>query len=176
MMTPPAWFVRAIQDLDSLLSVRWGEVIHRWVVERKALVPSSEQTFLARRFRRVVQLAKEARLAKDKKREEEMDVLGSQLAEELNSALRGYRVILFAPELTRRIYNSLVLSDITRYGGYSRFADELERIEEFRDKDAARQMANQMEAVHKEAYDRLNFAWRNRQSELAEGKHDHLWD
>ena len=168
--TPPNWFVRALSSLDGLLSVRWGPRLEQWVVERKAYIPQTEVGFLSRRFIRVMEFSRQAK----RKQKEKEDLLyqARQVKEELDSALQGRRVILFARELNQDIFNNLCLSDITRYGGYSRLADDLEAAEKREEKERERVNFNEDITRHKETYDILRFLHDHCSVQLENGVND----
>lgn len=119
-MQPPVGFVNTLALLDPLLNVRWGECAGKWVVERKAVTPVTELQWLRRRREREYARAR---------RGEKMQTDVTHLNEEIVSLERGYRVICIESALTTQLYNNLCLTDITSYGGYSRYADEVEREE-----------------------------------------------
>ncbi len=130
MPLPPKGFVNTLQIMDPLLSVRWGDYVRKWVVERTAVTPIHElKWMIARRERESVDIR--AGLAS---KDDELDFAG--LNEEIASLQAGRRVIVFAEQLTQQVFNDLCLSDIQRYGGYVRYTDS--RIEK---KDAKRAAA-----------------------------------
>lgn len=128
-MQPPESFARMLEVLDPLLSVRWGEHVQQWVVERKCVTPPHEMRWLLKereldeRDRRIA-----ARNGDKITLEQELDF--QRLNEEIVSLRAGKRVLVHAAELTPAIRDRLFLADITRAGGYSRFADEKERIKD----------------------------------------------
>lgn len=165
-MLAPDGFQRAIHAFDPLLSVRHGGVVGKWVIERKAFIPEMELMYLRKRGERTFHIAR--RKADVKERRKLLD-LAAQITEEATSASRGYRVILFVDALDQRVFDMLAMGDIRRYGGFSRYIEEMEGNEARREKEQARQDANEREAVHKDTYDKLNFVWTNRETELLNG-------
>src|SRR5262249_38327730 len=74
------------------------------------------------------------------------------IAEELECALRGSRVILFVDEFDQKIFNTLALGDIKRYGGYSRYTDsEDQKMIEAENK-RQKAMANSREELNREMF------------------------
>ena len=123
-MRPPEWFVSALGAMDTLLRLRWGSHVGAWVIDRQAVTPITELKWLIKRRDRLQrwsrQDAKEAQ--KHKK-----DI--ASLSEEIVSmqSVPPRRVVLIVSELNPQTLASLQLGDIHRYGGYSRYADEMER-------------------------------------------------
>lgn len=170
--TPPQGFRRALQILDSLLDVHWGAVIGQWVIDRKAVIPDSEIEFLRRRKARTKNFVNNPpENATPSQRQKHLDTW-KQVSEELASARKGRRVIIFAKELSPQIYNDLCAADIKRYGGYARFADELERKEERAEQEAERVLANKRHAMNQEIADQVHFLWRRRETDLLHGNRD----
>lgn len=168
MQTAPSHFEESLRLFDPLLGVRWSDLKKEWVIERKAFVSEKEIGFLRRRRDRAFRSSSlKTGMAKIKTFD-----LACQIAEELNSAVQGKRVIIFAKDLDRRIFDALVMGDIRRYGGYSRFADMLDAEEDKRERDLIRQMSNENDARSKEAFDQMNFLWRRRETQLLDGKRD----
>lgn len=158
-------FVKSLELLDPLLSVRWGNIIQQWVIERKSFIGNSEIEFLRRRSERT------SKLINSKQNPSKVEISTYRgVSEEFISAKDGKRVILFANVLSDEIYNTLCAGDLRRYGGYSRYADELEAKEAREAKDKQRQLDNFNEALHKSVYDELNFVLRKRETELLSGK------
>lgn len=160
-------FQSACSSFDPLLSFRKSSRLGKWVVERKSLIPGTEIAFLARRVGR---LEAAARRAKTSRSDSSVNYELAQTIEELVSARDGKRVVFFTPTLDGRTFDALALSDIQRYGGYSRFADELEKSEALALKEGNRMFRNHMEGVHKDAYEILDFLDRKRSSELEHGE------
>ena len=170
MPLAPQWFVSALQTMDPLLSVRWGDTIGQWVIERKAVIPPSELNFLIRREKRTRNFvdhppadARPSTIATNRN-------TWVGVSEELVSARRGQRVILFTTRLDQQIYEMLCASDIQRYGGYARFADELERKESRQATDRARMEENSWHAFNAEVADMMHFIWHKRENALLAGK------
>jgi hypothetical protein len=165
MPAPSESFVNSLHAFDPLLDVRWGDHIGRWVVERKAVVNETEIWFLTRRTERFRKRA--STNPTNAKFLEAYD----EIREELSAAKRGKRVILMPKELGQQCFNALGLMDIRQWGGYSRMADELERQESFKEQDQERQMTNERMALHSHCFDVLDFLWRKRLTQLANGDH-----
>lgn len=160
----PTAFLNTLQAMDSLLSVRWGPHVHAWVIERKALLPGDEVFYLRRRAERLTKKVTNGTPTKY-----ERDTYKGVL-EELTSAEDGKRVIMFAPALTDKIYNDLCLSDIKRYGGYSRYCDLIEQREAAREADRDRQQSEWNIARNKEAAGVISFLEDKRSTALAHGQ------
>lgn len=172
MKTAPIGFTTSLTNLDPLLSVRWGETIGQWVIERKAVIPDSELQFLVRREARLrrniatpLASTKPSTLANMKK-------TWVGVSEELVAARTGKRVILFSHHLTAALYDALVAGDITRYGGYARFADAMDRADERKEADVDRQLENQRHAYNQEVWGMLDHIWRKKESGLLQGERD----
>lgn len=165
-MTPHLGFINSLRAFDPLLSVRWGSVIGQWVIERKAFVPVDEINFLTKRLARVDKKIKNS--GKEITHKDVTTFTG--VSEELASAKVGARVMLFAKNLDARVFDDLALGDIRRYGGYSRYADELEAQEERKEKDEERMAANEREALNKQVYDDLNYIWDKNETALLNGE------
>lgn len=164
----PSAFESAARSFDRYLSVRWGNRINQWVIERKAYIPQEEKYFLARREARTLRFSKEAKRS-DKERAK-LKEMWQELYEENVSAQNDRRVILFARWLTDEIFNSLAASDIKRYGGYSRYADELERREAAEEKEDRRIILNENEDTHREAFENMDFLLRRRATAIHHGE------
>lgn len=170
-MRPNQGFVNSLKGLDPLLSVRYGDFVHQWVIERKGAITTNEIKYLNKRVERAaVILQNSADLHPNQVEKTRATYLG--VNEEVISAKQGKRVIVFAKFLNQQLYDALVLSDMQRFGGYARFADELEKAEAQREKDVERQLENKRMALHKESYDMLNFLWRKRSDALLNGQRD----
>lgn len=161
-----ASFVKLLETMDANLNVRWGSYMKSWVIERKAIIPPTELDFLARRFERAGRFIS----VPDPDPKEVEAYKG--IAEEFQSAKRGYRVVVFASRLDMNTYNALCVSDIQRYGGYSRYADELEKSEELQREALERKYKNKREDMNKEAFDVLNFLWDKKSTLLEHGEKD----
>jgi len=170
--TPPQGFVRSLQLMDSLLDVRWGEAIGQWVIDRKAFIPDSEIQFLRRRKARIKALVQKSPKEMSAAQKQKVLDLWKQISEELASARKGRRVIVFTKFLSPEIYNELCRRDISRYGGYARFADELERKEENAEAEAERILGNKRHAMNQEIADQVHFLWRRRETDLLHGNRD----
>ncbi len=164
----PAAFESAARSFDRYLRVRWGDRIQQWVIERRAYIPDEEKWFLARREARTLRFSKETKRS-DKERAS-LKITWQELYEENVSAKNDRRIILFARWLTDEIFDNLAASDIKRYGGYSRFADELERREAVEEKEDSRITLNENESAHKEAFDNMSFLLRRRSADMYQGE------
>lgn len=162
-MRPSESFTRMLEIMDPLLSVRWGPHVGSWVIERKAVLQPDEVFYLRRRAER---LTRKVALANAKQADK--DTLAGIL-EELTAAEANKRVILFTPSLNDRVYNQLCLSDIRRYGGYSRYCDEMERNEEAKEADRERQLMEWKIARSKEAARVIRFLEDKRATQLQHG-------
>lgn len=161
-------FTRALELLDPLLQLRWGNVIKQWVIERKGHIGESEVAFLRKRKARLEMI-----LADDTIPNRERNLATYKgVAEEYESAREGRRVILMAQQLTNKLYDHLCLSDMQRYGGYSRFADELEAHEAEEKKKRERAAETLRMETHREVFDALNHVWRRNETALLNGERD----
>lgn len=172
MPDAPQGFVRSLQLVDSMLDVHWGEVLHQWVIDRKAFIPDSEIQFLRRRKARTKKYWTNPPAEATAAQKKQNYLVWQQVSEELASARKGRRVILFSKELSPKLYNELCAADIARYGGYARFADELERKEERAAEEAERVLGNQRHAMNQEIADQVHFLWRKRETDLLHGNQD----
>lgn len=165
MPTVPEGFLNSLKTMDRALDIRWGAVIGKWVVERRAYLGHEELAFLKRRSARTERISryKSSVGSADAPR---VKAIYEQLAEEYASGVRGCRIIVYATELNDQLFRLLAASDYQRYGGYSRFVDEADAAEERALADAERQEANKREAIHKDTFDKLNFAWKHRETQL----------
>jgi hypothetical protein len=165
MSTPLAGFVTSLHAFDPLLSVRYGDVSRSWIIERKAFIPQDELAFLRRRRDRTARIMKTESPLRPVTVKTFVGV-----SEELASAQDGKRVVLFAETLDSRVFDSLCLGDIQRYGGYSRYADEMDK-QDSRDADAMeKRHSNEREELNRETFDQLGFLWRKRETELLSGE------
>lgn len=122
-MLPPESITNALSTMDPLLSVRWGEHVGRWVIERTAVTPIVELKWLRKkREREEIRCRRPNATANDR-----LDLAG--ICEEIVSLERGKRVILMVDRVDAQVYNALCLGDMKRYGGYSRYADKVEADE-----------------------------------------------
>ncbi len=160
-------FQSACSSFDPLLSFRWSSRIGKWVVDRKALIPGTEIAFLTRRIARLEAAGRRVKTARS---DSAVNFELHQTVEELVSAKEGKRIVFFTKTLDGRTFDALALSDLRRYGGYSRFADELEKSEALASEEGDRMFRNHMEGVHKETYEILSFLDRKRSTELDRGE------
>lgn len=163
MESPSEWFVRGLELLDSNLHVRWGSAVNRWVIDRDGIITQTEIGYLKKRYLRAVNAVS---LNPDDLKK---IAFRDGIAEEYLSAQAGRRIILYAKNLDRQIFESLMLHDIQRYGGYARAIVELESKEIAEEKDRLRMEENRSESLHKEFYDQINFVERKKQNELLAG-------
>jgi hypothetical protein len=166
MPTPNAGFVQSLKSMDGLLDVRWGPCIGQFVIERKAVIPQTELGYLIKREKRLDAIVHDESHPQAKKKYTDW----CSCVEELRSAKTGKRVICITSVLSDGIFNMLCQSDIKRYGGYSRYADELEAAELKMHEDQERIAKNTREAIHKETYDMLRFIWSKKETELLSGE------
>ncbi len=165
-MKPPKWFVDAVALLDPLISIRHSITTSHWVIERKAVIPGSEIETLRRRearVRRWITFPNEDQ----KKNIHKNRIEWQNLADEVDSAQRGKRVICRPRVLNAQVYNDLCASDIQRYGGFARFCTEIEQAEEKREADLERMTSNKRVAMNAEVYDILNFLERKKSDAMA---------
>ena len=172
MSIAPEYFEKALHAFDPQLSVRKGRALkNKWVIERKGYLSQGEIEFLQRRQERAFRSASKKALEKPQAYAKAYD-LACQIREEYECALVGKRVILFTESLDNRVFDMLALGDVQRYGGFSRYLSELESREERRDSDQKRMNSNENEARSKDAFDKMNFLWQHRETELLDGKRD----
>src|SRR5271169_1249477 len=125
MPTPNSGFVASLKLMDSCLDVRWGTIISQWIIERKAIIPETEMGYLCKREARLNAIVHDETHSQAKSKFRDWQ----SCAEEVVSARAGKRVVMITSVLSQQIFNALCQSDLHRYGGYSRFADELEAAE-----------------------------------------------
>lgn len=164
MKSPLNSFVNALEQLDPLLSVRWGQVINSWVIERKAYVPASEIVFLERRAQRAKANLEEN--PQDKSRA----LMLKEIQEEYASAKTGRRVVLYAQNLDNRVFNNLVAADMAKYGGYVRFADELEKQEQEEKERKEKKYFSDLHELNREVYDVMSWMHRRKETEIENGR------
>jgi len=140
-------FQESLQSFDPLLSVRWGDFVQKWVIQRRSLIPDAEMKFLGNERRRLegkVALGAEQKIVDRYK----------GVAEEHECARQGCRVILFVSEFSPKIFDTLALGDIRRYGGYSRYTDKMDEVVEQQEKMKEREEENKRAVYHAEAWGR----------------------
>ena len=154
---PSESFQRAIHLFDPLLSIRASTYLpDKWIIERDAWVPEYEVAFLRRRRDRLAQFMKDE---KDPKKLARTKEVFTEIAEEFESARAKRRIVLFTGSLDRRVFDLLAAGDTQRYGGYSRFIDEMEKREKEREEKLEKELTNLRDDLHSEAFDKLNFLW-----------------
>jgi len=166
MRTPPSSFVHALALVDPNLSVRWGDVLKQWIVESKAIIPTSELRYLTRRLARMERFAADPMHPQ----REQAAKLAKTIAEEVFCAKAGKRVICTTVSLNSQVFNAICAADSRRYGGYSRMADEMEKQEFIEAERTEKVLADQRNDLNREVYDQLNFLWRKRETALLAGE------
>lgn len=164
MPSPAEWFVNALGILDPLLRVRWSNDSSQYVVDRKALIPPDEIGFLRKREAGLWWQSQGHNLPVNipMKVLHQKRLAWISCREELTSAEAGRRVIFSTKEITPQTYEWLCASDIKRYGGYVRFADELEAEESRAEADRQRVNDNKANAMHGEVFDMMQFLHRKK--------------
>ena len=165
-MRPPDHYVRLLTNMDPLLSIRWGPYVQQWVIERKGIFGLEERTYLKNRRERLRRKVQQ----NDGVTKDDINTY-TGVCEEHDSAVNGKRVVLIVPNLDRQVYDALCLGDLQRYGGYSRYADEIERQEEEEDTRKQRKISNQNENIAKECFGRLgiyDFLMRHKVGEMSQ--------
>jgi hypothetical protein len=171
-MKPPEWFVRALTQMDPLLSIRRSIISEHWVIERKAVILGTEVETLRRRRDRIYRWVtfpndvQRKNLAANRKE-------WQSLVDEVDSAERQKRIICRPRVINQQVYNDLCSSDIQRYGGFARFCTDIEQREEREEAEVERVLSNKRQAMNAEVYDMLDFLYRKRGSALDHG-HDDL--
>lgn len=164
MPRPAEWFVKAIGILDPLLGVRWSDAGAQYVIDRKAVLGPDELKYLRRKEAGLWQQCQAQNLAADKPtsdlHEKRMKWIAIKM--ELESAEAERRVIFSTKELTPKMYEHLCASDIKRYGGYARFADDLEAEESRAEADRKRILDNKNRAMHGEVFEMMDFLHRKK--------------
>jgi len=150
-MRPPDHIVNLLTAMDSLLRVRWGSFVQKWVVDRVAVTPVTELKWLLRRRERYERWIR-TRGEEGKKYVSDLASLNEEIASMQDVPAR--RVIITTSVLDMKVYEALCLGDIRKYGGYSRYADEMER-EMDRERERSRaSYLSRVESVTHEAYGR----------------------
>lgn len=164
MPRPAEWFVSAIAILDPLLRVRWSEATSNYVIDRKAVLGPTELYYLRKKEAGLWFNCQAQNLPADTPNSKltEYRMKWISIKAELESAEDSRRVIFIAKQLTKEHYNYLCTSDIKRYGGYARFADNLEAEESRAEADKERVMENKRNAMHAEVYDMMDFLHRKK--------------
>lgn len=170
MPTPPEGFERSLKAYDSELHLRWGEKIGQWCIERTSVITPEEIEYMRKRKART-----KAYVTAPPPRATQFSVaqnmrLWLQLSEELAAARLNRRIIIFVRTLAPAVFDLLAAADVRRYGGYARFADELEKRESAKEADVDRQLANKRNAYNKEVWGMLDHVWRKKESALLNGE------
>lgn len=164
MPRPAEWFTKAIGILDPLLSVRWSDATAQYVVDRTAVLSQDELYYLRKKEAGLWFQSQAQNLPIDVStnvlHQNRIKWLG--IKAELESAEAGRRVIFTTKELTPKTYEYLCASDIRNYGGYARFADDLEAEEARTEAERVRVMDNKANVVHGEVFDIMNFLHRKK--------------
>jgi len=164
MPRPAEWFVKSIGSLDPLLRVRWSDATAQYVIDRVAVLNQSELYYLRKKEAGLWFQCQAQNLPVDKDtnilHQKRIKWLG--IKAELESAEDGRRVIFTTKELTPKTYDYLCASDIRNYGGYARFADDLEAEESRAESERQRVAENKNNVVHGEVYDMMNFLHRKK--------------
>jgi hypothetical protein len=171
MNTAPEWFVKALAAMDPLMSIRRSIVTSHWVLERKAVILSSEIETLRRRrdrMRRWISSPNQIQQDQIKKNTKEWE----SLVDEVCSAEQQKRVICRPRFLDQKVYNDLCQADFQRYGGFARYCTELEQEEERLEAEQERILSNKRQAMNAEVYDMLDFLYRKRGAALDHGHQD----
>ncbi len=120
-MTPSEMFIAQLRIMDPLLSVRWGNFVSQWVVERKCVTTPHELKWFIRERARD-ELTRRAGLMNA---DEEADF--TALNEKITSLKDGRRILMFAVSLDATVIDLLKRRDMTGFGGYARYFDAQER-------------------------------------------------
>jgi hypothetical protein len=172
MPSAPEWFANSLRNYDSKLHLRWGEKLGQWCIERDAVITQEEIGYMRKRKNRTKTYANSPPPNATPRSIEQNLRLWLQLSEELAAARLNRRIILFVRELAPAVFDLLAAADISRYGGYARFADELERAEERSEAEAERILANKRNAYNKEVWSMLDHVWRKKEDKLLNGERD----
>jgi hypothetical protein len=171
-ISPPEWFERALTIYDSALHVRWGEKLNQWCIERDAVITPTEIEYMRKRKSRAKSFFNSPPENATRAQIEQQGQLWSQLSEELAAARLNRRIIIFVKQLASPVFDLLAAADIKRYGGYARFADELEHAEAKKEAEADRQLANKRHAYNQEVWGMMDYIWRKREDALLNGERD----
>lgn len=159
MPRPAEWFTNAIGILDPLLGVRWSDATSQYVIDRRAVLGPTELHYLRKKEAGLWFQSQAQNLPVNTStnvlHQNRIKWLG--IKAELESAEANRRVIFTTKEITPKTYEYLCASDIHSYGGYARFADDLEAEESRAEADKQRVLDNKSNAMHAEVYDIMNF-------------------
>lgn len=165
-MTLPKYvinFQTSLQTFDPLLSIRWGSYVEQWVIQRDSIVGDVEIKFLKNESGRL------ERKINSGVATEKMKVRYYGIVEELICAKLGKRVILFTSSFGPKIFDTLALGDIQRYGGYSRYADKTDQESVIEEKKLDTDQKNKRESIHSEVWGRrgvYDFLTSKRQTDI----------
>lgn len=160
-------FQASLQSFDSLLSLRWGPFVNQWVIQRNSVVGSKEIQFLRNERRRL-----EKKLNGSSASEAEKSRYAG-VAEELECALQQKRVILFVSDFSPKVFDTLALGDMQRYGGYSRYTDAQDEKLRKEEEKKEREKQSKLNDLNMEIWGRngvYDFVRNKRQDALAQGK------
>lgn len=144
----PESFESGLRQYDPQLSLRWGNAIKAWIVERTERVSASERALLFQATRQPDAPPK--------------------AHEEWIAAKAGKHVVLYTLLLDRRVFDNLFAIDLQRHG--TKVVDRhLKRAEE---KKIAKQRASK--ALAEQGGDVINWALRKHKAEIDAGKSDEL--
>jgi hypothetical protein len=156
-------FQASLQSFDPLLSLRWGSTVGQWVVQRRSLIPDAEMKFLQNERGRLwkrIEAGKASQAQKDRY---------NGLAEEHECALLGKRVIIFVKDFSSKVFDTLALWDIKRYGGYSRYTDKSDELVAQQDAMKDHEAENKRAIIHSESWGRhgiYEFLMRKKQTQI----------
>lgn len=168
-MRPPAWFVSLLASNHPLLRVRWASHLAKWCIEQKAYVAPSEVYYLKRRKARLESWIANPKPGESARVTEKNRKTLAAVSEELVSALEDRRVICFPDALNQQTYDMICAGEHARYGGYARFAEEMETAEERAEGEAERLAENKRMAFHSENYEAVDFIGRKKTAALHPG-------
>jgi len=168
MKRAPQWFTRALEILDPLLRVRWSDVSAKWVIDRRAVLTQEEMRGLEKRESGLRLAMNNIPSDAPENRIHELRIKWMDVKDEYDSAREVRRVVMKPDVLTEKTYHMLCRSDIVGYGGYARFADDLEASEDKARADSERVWDNKCDARDKEANSMLEFVLRKKQVLLNE--------
>jgi hypothetical protein len=74
--------------------------------------------------------------------------------------------VLITGALDRRVFDMLAAGNVQRYGGYSRFLDEMERREAEKDAKLEKELAAHRDDLHRESFAMIDFLHRRKDAKL----------